>query len=70
MRIDEGFRAAYRELEARMKALAEAESDVFLPNPAPVGPVEYVFVCIPIVRLFAHLLQATPTTMLGTLSLN
>jgi hypothetical protein len=46
MRIDEGFRAAYRELEARMKALAEAEGDVFLPNLAPVGPVEYVFVCM------------------------
>jgi hypothetical protein len=37
MRIDEGFRAAYRGLEARMKALAEDEGDVFLPNPAPVG---------------------------------
>jgi hypothetical protein len=46
MRIDEGFRAAYRELEARMKTLAEADGDVFLPNPAPVGPVEYIFVCM------------------------
>jgi hypothetical protein len=46
MRIDEGFRAAYRELEARMKVLAEADGDVFLPNPEPVGPVEYVFVCM------------------------
>jgi hypothetical protein len=46
MRIDEGFRAAYRELEARMKILAEADGDVFLPNPEPVGPVEYVFVCM------------------------
>jgi hypothetical protein len=46
MRIDEGFRAAYRKLEARMKALAEAEGDVFLPNPEPLGPVEYVFVCM------------------------
>jgi hypothetical protein len=46
MRINEGFRAAYRELEARMKVLAEAEGDVFLPNPEPVGPVEYVFVCM------------------------
>jgi len=46
MRIDEGFRAAYRELEARMKILAEADGDVFLPNPEPVWPVEYVFVCM------------------------
>jgi len=42
----EGFRAAYRELEARMKALAEVDGDVFLPNPEPVRPVEYVFVCM------------------------
>ena len=46
MRIDEGFRAAYRELEARMKVLTETDGDVFLPNPAPVGPVEYVFICM------------------------
>ncbi len=29
-----------------MKALAEADGDVFLPNPEPAGPVEYVFVCM------------------------
>lgn len=46
MRIDEGFRAAYQELEARMKVLAEADGDAFLPNPEPVGPVDYVFVCM------------------------
>ena len=40
----EAFRAAYRGLEARMKALAEADGDVFLPNPEPVGPVQYVFI--------------------------
>ncbi len=43
---DERFQAAYRELEARMKVLAEADGDVFLPNPEPSGPVEYVFVCM------------------------
>lgn len=43
---DAGFRAAYRELEARMEALAEAEGDMFLPNPEPSEPVEYVFVCM------------------------
>src|SRR4051812_6720269 len=40
------FRADYQDLEARMKALAEADGDVFLPNPEPLGPVEYVFVCM------------------------
>lgn len=29
-----------------MKSRAEADGDVFLPNPEPVGPVEYVFVCM------------------------
>lgn len=29
-----------------MKTLAEAEGDVFLPNPEPTEPVEYVFVCM------------------------
>lgn len=27
-----------------MKALAEADGDVFLPSPEPLGPVEYVFI--------------------------
>lgn len=45
-RIDASFRAAYRGLEARMKALAEADGDVFLPNPEPLGPVQYVFICM------------------------
>jgi hypothetical protein len=46
MSIDQGFRAAYQDLEARMKALAEADADVFLPNPEPLEPVQYVFVCM------------------------
>jgi hypothetical protein len=29
-----------------MKARAEADGDVFLPNPEPSGPVEYIFVCM------------------------
>lgn len=41
------FRDAYRELEARMKALAEADDDdVYVPNPEPLGPVDYVFICM------------------------
>ena len=29
-----------------MKDRAEADGDVFLPNPEPLGPAEYVFVCM------------------------
>lgn len=46
MRINESFHAEYRELEERMKALAEADGDVFLPNPEPEGPVQYVLICM------------------------
>ena len=46
MRSVEEFRSAYRALEQRMKALAEAEGDFFLPNPEPQGPVEYVLICM------------------------
>jgi len=40
------FIVAYRDLEARMRALAEADGDVFWPNPEPLGPVDYVFICM------------------------
>jgi hypothetical protein len=46
MRIDGGFHTAYRELEERMKARAEEDGDVFLPNPEPLGPVDYVLICM------------------------
>jgi len=36
----------YRALECRMKAQAQADGDVFLPNPEPSKPVDYVFVCM------------------------
>jgi hypothetical protein len=42
----DGFHAAYRKLEDRMKALAETDGDVFMPNPEPPGPVDYVFICM------------------------
>jgi hypothetical protein len=29
-----------------MKALAEADGDIFVPNPEPLGPVDYVFICM------------------------
>jgi hypothetical protein len=40
------YRAAYEGLEARMKALAEADGEVFWPNPEPLGRVDYIFVCM------------------------
>src|SRR6185436_10046184 len=43
---DVAFRAAYHDLDARMKALAKAESDVYFPNPEPSGRVDYIFVCM------------------------
>lgn len=45
-RGDAGFGAAYRDLVARMKGLAESDDDVFVPNPEPSGPVHYVFVAM------------------------
>src|SRR5262245_14590285 len=46
MRINEDFQAAYRKLETRMKAFAEADGDVFLPTFEAFGPVEYSLVCM------------------------
>ncbi|MBL8238353.1 MAG: hypothetical protein JNM66_13090 [Bryobacterales bacterium] len=46
MPIDEKFHAAYRQLETRMRALAESDGDVFLPNPEPIAPVQYVLICM------------------------
>jgi hypothetical protein len=44
--MNEPFHTAYRELEERMKALAEADGDIFLPNPEPLGPAHYVLICM------------------------
>jgi len=46
MRGDTPFRDAYRALETRMRVQAEADGDVFLPSPAPDGPVDYVLICM------------------------
>jgi len=40
------FQEKYRDLEARFKALAEADGDVYLPNVEPSGPVRYVFIAL------------------------
>jgi hypothetical protein len=46
MQPDVSFSAAYRVLEKRMQAQAEADGDVFPPNPAPERPVDYVLICM------------------------
>src|SRR5258706_9281219 len=43
---DRSFRDSYCELEARMRVVAKDGDSVFLPNPEPLGPVDYVFVCM------------------------
>jgi hypothetical protein len=40
------FETRYRELVLRMKAQAEADGDIFLPNPKPSGPVDYALICM------------------------
>lgn len=44
--MEEQFRSAYRDLERRMKALAESDGDVYLPNPEPTAPVDYIMICM------------------------
>jgi hypothetical protein len=46
MRVDQSLRIAYRDLEARMCALAVADGDIFLPNPEPECPVHHVLICM------------------------
>ena len=40
------FRTSYRALEEQMRIQAEADGNVFLPNPEPEGPVDYVLICM------------------------
>lgn len=44
--MENEFRRAYRNLDQRMKALAESDDGVYLPNPEPTGTVDYIFVCM------------------------
>ena len=44
--VSDDFRAAYDELEARMKRLAEQDECVYLPNVVPSSPVDYAFICM------------------------
>lgn len=40
------FHAAYQELQKKMRSLAVAEGDIYLPNPEPDGPVQYILICM------------------------
>jgi hypothetical protein len=44
--MESEFQKTYRDLDLRMKALAESEGDIYLPNPEPSAPVDYIFVCM------------------------
>jgi len=44
--MDQEIRRAYRDLERRMKTLAESENDVYLPNPEPTARVDYILICM------------------------
>jgi hypothetical protein len=40
------FRSAYRRLESAFQLQAESDSAVYLPNPRPIGPADFVFVAM------------------------
>ena len=40
------FRRSYRDLERRMKLLAESDGDVYLPTPEPTALVDYILICM------------------------
>lgn len=44
--MTDSFQAAYRALEDRFRTRAEADGDVYIPNPEPEGPTDYIFVCM------------------------
>ncbi|HKJ32896.1 MAG TPA: hypothetical protein VKA34_13760 [Balneolales bacterium] len=44
--IDQEFQKAYNNLESKFKILAEKEGNVCVPNPRPIAPVDYVFICM------------------------
>lgn len=44
--LENSFQNKYRELEKRMSTLAEEEGNVYVRNPRPSGPVQYVFICM------------------------
>jgi hypothetical protein len=44
--MDRTFQKAYRDLEGRLKAPAEADGDVYLPNIEPLGTAQYVLICM------------------------
>jgi hypothetical protein len=43
---DSNFRSRYGELEARFRSQAAADGALYLPNPEPLGPVDFVFIAM------------------------
>lgn len=46
MSTEDDFGVAYRRLESRMNELAESDGDVYVPNPEPLSPVQYILICM------------------------
>lgn len=43
---DSAFLGALQDLESRMRSQAAKDGDVFIQNPQPDRPVDYVFICM------------------------
>lgn len=46
MHSDRSFRSRYHDLERRMRALAEADGDIYLPNAEPTLPVDFILIAM------------------------
>lgn len=40
------FLASYQAIEARMRKLSQLEGSLYTPCPQPIGPVDYIFLCM------------------------
>lgn len=46
MKKKKDFQSTYRELESKMESLAQADGDIYLPNPEPNAPVQNILICM------------------------
>ena len=44
--LNHRFQSSYQRLEQCMKAMADADGDVYVPNPEPSTQVDYIFICM------------------------
>jgi len=40
------FKKEYSDIECQMKHLADKNGDIYLPNPEPIKPVDYILICM------------------------